>query len=233
MDSVIDGVVGIVKGADEGVVGCNKLVYRIVILLKIPVDLCKGIFEHTHGGVTLNALGERVELAEQSFDNGLNILFVYALLDLVTGGLYDLDRNGIRLFVLVEVDGRAEHILFEEVVHIVCKIRLDDNGGIVFAGIEIIDRFVRIVKKYEAEMIIIFKLVNELIAYVDNITVVVHIVTVVTDNCNVDIAGFPVRIPESINIKPSVERRQKQYRQNNKKGEEMPRQSLQVMFENS
>ena len=82
-------------------------------------------------------------------------------------------------------------------------------------------------------MIIIFKLVNELIAYVDNITVVVHIVTVVTDNCNIDIAGFPVRIPESINIKPSVERRQKQYRQHNKKGEEMPRQSLQVMFENS
>ena len=134
---------------------------------------------------------------------------------------------------MIEVDGRAEHVLLEEVIHVICKVRLNYNGSVILAGVQIVDCLVGIIKEHKADLLVLLKLFNKLVADVYYLAVLVHIVTVITDNGNADISGLAIGIPEGINIEPSIKSGQKQYRQNNKEGEEVPRQCSEVVFENS
>ena len=111
VDGVINGAVGIVQRADERIVRSDKLIDGIVILRKVPVNLGKRIFEHADGVVALNALGEGIELVKQRLDNGLYVRFVDQLFYIVARRLDDLDGDGIRFLVLIEIDGGAKHVL--------------------------------------------------------------------------------------------------------------------------
>ena len=71
-------------------------------------------------------------------------------------------------------------------------------------------------------MRIFFKLGDKLIANVDDLAVIIHIVAVIANYGNIYLVGFSVWIPEGINIEPGIKRRQEQYRKNDCKGEEVP-----------
>ena len=230
---VAESVVGVTQGVYEGVVCLDKLIDGGVVAAEVVTDLYKRVLEELGGGVALNVGGEGVELAEQRFDDRLNVLLVDLRLDVVGSRLDYLDGDGVRLFVLIELYGGLEHIRREEIVHIICKVLFDYDRSVIGAVVNAVYRLVRIVEKDVADVIALTKLLNKLASHVDDVSVGVQVVLVVGNDRNFDVAGFAVRIPVSIDVEPRIERRQDADCYYNKESKKVPAQRVQVVAKDS
>ena len=175
--------------------------------MKVVVYLFKGVFEHLGGGVALNISGESVELVKKGLHHRGNILLVDALLYLACRGLNYLDGDGVLLFVLIEGYGGIVHIRCEEIVHIICKVGLDNDCCVIVSGVYALDGLVGVVDENIAEGVVVLQLGDKLLADVDDLALRVHVVLIVADDGDLDLVYLAIGIPERVDIEPRVKRR--------------------------
>ena len=232
VDRVVEGVVRALEGVDKCIVRGDELIDSPAVADEVVVYLLERVLEHLGRGIALNVGGEGVELVKQRFQNGGNVLFVDYFLDLITGRLYDLDGDGIGLLVLIEFYRRLVHIRVQEIVHIICKVGLDDNCGVVLSRIEILYGLVGIVEENKAKVFVVLNLVNQSLAHIDNVALGIHIVLIVGNDGNGNVPGFAVRIPKRIDVEPCIQGWQNKDRQYDEESEEILIQVPQVIFKN-
>ena len=107
---------------------------------------------------------------------------------------------------MIEGYGGVVHIRCEEIVHIICKVRLDNDCGVIVSCVYALDGFVCVVDKYIAEGFIVLELGDKLLAYVDDSAFLVHVVLIVADDGDLHLVYLTVGVPERIDIEPRVKR---------------------------
>ena len=114
--------------------------------------------------------------------------------------------DGVGLLVLIELDIGVLHVGREERHHVCAKTFRDNNGSVVRARLNALNRLITVVEDDPIEVLVAAQGGGYVFAHVDldgNQIALVALIGV--DHCNLKVAGIAVGIPASGDVKPRVQ----------------------------
>ena len=212
---------------------CGERRHGLIGGLERGYRLFYNAVERAGGVVALDVLGDAVGRLHHSVDDDFKIRLVYRGLHAFRGGVGYLRGDGVFLRVLIVCNAGLARPLREHIEHVVGEVLINDDGGVVFAGVHAVDRLLLVVEEDPVDARRLAEVVEHLVALIRDCAVIVNIALIHGGEGDGDVAGVAVRVPVGVDVQPSVEAGQQAYRQRYSHGKKVLAERFNVIFEDS
>ena len=218
---------------DRDIVGVSRaeLIERMLGGLQGGQRLLEHDMQRLAGIILGYLIGDEVCLLHDAAYENLKIVLVYTALERLRRRVGYLCRNGVFLRVFVVGYLGLAVPLGQHIIHAVREVLVNDDGGIVIAGVHAVDGLLLAVRDDPVYRGAFAQVCYNIIALVDLFAAVGHIALIHRGHGNRNIARIAVGVPVGIDIEPCVQTRQDHYGYRHNEGEEMPADGLDVPSE--